>query len=377
MKCLFITNGYLNENSGGVYATKAYINAFASLSESLTLVYAAKEGMDVARIFDDNVKMIPILDNRSKLRKFVELCLGIVNRFQKNLFDYIDIKDYDTVIFNNSDVSSGLIKRVKQYGLKVITIHHNYQIEYIIGDSSKLLLLPLLVWTFIYEGIAVRHSDLNLTLTEQDIDLLKKHYGGSHYDVIGVFEYEQLQKNENEESIRGHHYVITGWLGSKQTEDSLIPWIKNYYPLLKKIDPLAELTIAGRNPSEQLCILAQSAGIKVIASPVDMQPILNSADYYICPTDRGGGLKLRNMDGLKSGLSVLTHLVSARGYEYMQNLGIVRPYYDADSFISGIQALLSSNKSKNDIIVEYQNYYSLDAGIRRLEKILKKWQPIF
>jgi hypothetical protein len=43
MRTLFITNTYLDGNSGGVYATKAYINAFAQLSETMTLVYAMKD----------------------------------------------------------------------------------------------------------------------------------------------------------------------------------------------------------------------------------------------------------------------------------------------------------------------------------------------
>ncbi len=372
MRTLFITNTYLRGNSGGVYATKAYINAFAMLSESMSVVYAMKEGMTPQDIFEDRVRMIPVTDYRTKVRKFVDLCFGTVNRFQKNVFQYIDPKDYDTVVFNNSDVSSGLITKFKKLGLRTITIHHNYQIEYLRGDSSAITLLPSLFWTYIYEGNAVKKSDLNLTLTRDDIELLTKHYGPGNFDVLGVFEFKPFKNKLPAGEKRGHRYVITGGLASKQTEESLIPWIKNYFPLLKKEDPKAELTIAGRDPSAQLCSLAESNGIKVIASPIDMHPILDAADYYICPTDRGGGLKLRNMDGLKSGLPVLTHDVSARGYEYMQTLGNVCPYNDPDSFTSGIRTLLLNNKSKSDIIKDYQNFYSLEAGIERLRHIIYK-----
>lgn len=371
MKTLFLTNTYLTGNSGGVYATKAYINAFAMLSESITLVYAMREGADAADILQERITMVPVWDKRSKVRKFMDLCLGTVNRFQKKIFELVNPSDFDTVVFNNSDVSSGLIKKFKVLGLKTITIHHNYQIEYLRGDCDWITMLPNLFWTYIYEGQAARNSDLNLTLTDEDTSLLKSHYGGNHFATIGVFEYKPSSIKKYEDRPRGHNYVITGWLGSKQTEDSLIPWIHTYYPILKECDPEAQLTIAGRDPSPSLCTLAEANGIKVIASPVDMQPILDEADYYICPTDRGGGLKLRNLDGLKSGLPVLTHEVSARGYDYMRNAGLLCAYKDLDSFKAGIVTLHSCKIKKSEIVRTYNDFYSLLAGVKRLENIMK------
>lgn len=372
MKTLFLTNTYLAGNSGGVYATKAYINAFARISKSMTLVYSMKDGADATDILDDRITMVPIWDQRSKVRKFLDLCLGTVNRHQKNLFKYINPSDFDTVIFNNSDVSSGLIRKFKRLGLRTITIHHNYQIEYLRGDSGWITLLPSLFWTYIYEGQAVRNSDVNLTLTDEDAYLLKKHYGGNHFATLGVFEYKPSVSNMYEDMPRGHNYVITGWLGSKQTEDSLLHWIKYYYPILKENDSEVHLTIAGKDPSNNLQALSEKNGIKVIASPVEMQPILDSADYYICPTDRGGGLKLRNLDGLKSGLPILTHEVSARGYDYMKKEGVLRSYADTESFIEGILALKTCNLTKNEIVQKYKGYYSLEAGVARLSDLLIK-----
>lgn len=371
MKILFLTNSYLVGNSGGIYATKAFINAFASISESMTLLYSIKEGAYATDIIDKKVNMIPIWDHRSIIRKFIDLCFGTVNRYQKNIFKYVNPNDYDTVVFNNSDVSSGLVKRFKKAGLRIITIHHNYQIEYLKDDCRKSILIPSLFWTYFYEGTAVRNSDINLTLTNEDSSLLKKHYGGKNFATIGIFEFKESNFKSYKESKRGHNYVITGWLGSKQTDDSLIPWIKHYYPILKECDPKARLTIAGKDPSLSLCSIAKANGINVIASPKDMQPILDSADYYICPTDRGGGLKLRILDGLKSGLPVITHKISARGYDKMNNLGLVCSYHNYDTFRKGIQKLLSSNLSRKEIVNLYQDHYSLKAGINRLNVIIQ------
>lgn len=373
MKVLFIANTYLNEKNGGVYATKAYINAFATISSSMTLLYSMKEGAEPDGLLADKIQMIPIYDHRTRIRKFVDLCRGIVTRYQLQALNLVDLKDFDVVVFNNSETSSGLISHCKEAGLKVITIHHNYQVEYLLGDEGGLLLLPRLLWTLRNERRAVRESDLNLTLTHEDISLLKKHYGGDHYAVLGVFESEELPNMAIPETPgHGHRYVITGWLGSRQTEKTLIPWIKTYYPLLKQIDPDSRLTIAGKSPSKNLKMLAIENGIQVIDSPKDMQPILDNADFYICPTDRGGGLKLRIMDGLKSGLPVLTHKVSARGYDYMSDEGFLLSYDSPESFIKGIKILKSSKLSKRRIRTLYSQIFAYKAGVKRLQSIVKK-----
>lgn len=371
MKTLFLTNTYLKGDNGGIYATRAYINAFAILSESMTLMYAMKDGAEPCGILESGINMIPVWDYRTRARKFVDLCLGITNRFQKKFFELINIGDFDTIVFNNSEVSSGLVGKCRKKGIRTITIHHNYQIEYIWGDGEMITLFPRLLWTFIYERSSVRNSDLNLTLTDDDIRLLRNHYGKGCFDNIGVFEYKSLPTKTFKEEPRKHRYVITGGLGSKQTEDSIIPWIKKYYPVLKRVDPKACLTIAGKSPSDALVELAIAAGIDVIPSPIDMQPILDNADYYICPTDRGGGLKLRNMDGLKSGLIVLSHVVSTRGYEDMQNRGNVLSYSNIEEFKDGLIKLLSCDKSKRQVFEEYKKYYSFEVGVKRLSDILR------
>ena len=85
------------------------------------------------------------------------------------------------------------------------------------------------------------------------------------------------------------------------------------------------------------------------------------------------GLKLRNMDGLKSGLPVLTHFVSARGYEYMLDKECLFVYSDQQSFISAVTSMTRLQTSKRDIINIYSSFYSLQIGVERLRFILERW----
>ena len=372
MRTLFIEYFYLKGNQGAIYAAKTHINLFAELSEQMTLIYPYKEGREPEHIHTKNVEMVPIADMRSKLSKFIGLCFGKMHRY-KLASSYFDSKKYDTVVFDSSAVSARLIKRFRNAGIRTITIHHNYQIELLKGDCNKLLLLPSLFWTWIYERMSVRCSDLNITLTTQDKMLLKRHYSlSATFAVLGVFDYQQRDYPAVADKQRGHNYIITGGLAAKQNEDSIIPWLSRYYPKLREFDKDAKLTIAGRAPSKRLIEAIVQSGAEVIPSPTDMTPILMSGDYYLCPTDRGGGLKLRIMDGLKGGMLVLAHSVSARGYEKMQEEGLVYSYNDEATFIEALRKMRESNMSRSEIQGRYIEHYSFEAGVNKMREICVK-----
>ena len=370
MRTLFITNSYLNGNGGGIYASRTHINLFAELSERMTLLFPYMKGQEPKGINEGKIEMIPVEDHRSNLRKFVDLIFGKVHRF--SLTEEMLKRDkYDVVVFDSSVTSSGLVKKCKRAGLKIVTIHHNYQIEYLRGDGDLLTLPIELFWTWIYEGQAVRKSDINITLTCQDIDLLKKHYSqNAKFAVLGVYEFLRKELATLPDDPRKHRYVITGGLGSKQTEHSMLRWLKDYLPIIKEIDSQAVVIIAGSNPSAKLADAITKSGCKLIPSPPDMAPVLLEADYYICPIDCGGGLKLRNMDGLKYGLPVLSHRVSARGYERMIDEGVLIQYDNRESFKKGVSILQNISFGKPQIRDVYKKAYSFSSGIKRLNSIL-------
>lgn len=377
MNILFLTHHFLHGNGGGVFASRAYINAFAELSDSLTLLYPMKKGME-AQCISEKVKRVPVYYEKSKISKLIALYQGKVHRYSAEHFRTIIEKGaYDIVVFDSSLVSFHLIHIARKQGLKVITIHHNYQLEYFRDNASTLTRLPWMFWTKRYEKEAVNFSDLNLTLTSQDIDLLKSNYAKqekTNFEVIGVFEFEK-SLSAHQDTFRKNQknrFVITGDLGAKHTEDSLFPWLETYYPILKKHIPTCQLTIAGKAPSSRLqqkC--KQDDSIRLIDTPADMQPILNDADYYICPTCLGGGLKLRIMDGLKNGLVVITHTVSARGYEAFSELNCLHSYTNEQMFEETILALEQKESSKAEIRKNYQSYFSFEAGKERLKAILQ------
>ena len=110
-------------------------------------------------------------------------------------------------------------------------------------------------------------------------------------------------------------------------------------------------------------------------NPVDINEIVSRAHIYICPINVGGGLKLRVMDGLKMGLPILTHKVSARGYEPFVDKDYFAVYKDKDSFEKGIRKLIEivHDGVKEDLIKsDYSTIFGTQSGIDRFKSLIEK-----
>ena len=369
-----VTHHYLHGNGGGVYASRAYINAFAEIADYITLLYPMKEGLDIEGI-SNKVNAIPIYNKKGRVRKALGLLTGKIHRYFDCFENYLKQADYDYVVFDSSYVSFRLIDIAHQYGCKVITIHHNYQVEYVKGNSTRFWRGIYLYWVKRLEKESILKSDLNLTLTKQDCYLLAKHYADGNQEkieVLGCFESTERSVVKALHKKNRYRFIITGSLGDVQTEMSLIPWLESYYPILKDVIPDADLVIAGRNPSERLIELCKNKGVLLIPSPKKMQPLLDAADFYICPTSLGGGLKLRVMDGLKCGLPIICHEVSARGYDIFVDKGYVFVYNDVSSFRECLNVLIKSSFNHQDVQDLYESVFAFNAGIKRLKNNLQK-----
>ena len=377
MKILFITHHYLSSNYGGSFASRAYINAFAENADEMTLLYPVKDGEDLFPEINKKIKTIPVKYDLPKWRKLVDLLCGRIHRYFSIAREMLKEEKFDVVVFDTSLVSYRIIKKFKEMGSRTIVIHHNYQYEYFKDNTKGLLSFPTLFWCKKYEKQAVLNADVNLTLTRQDIELLANNYNGGNketFSLLGVFEYKPSEKKdvtENGNRNSKNRFVITGSLCSYQTKQSLIPWLQNYYPVFKQLFNDATLTIAGKNPGIEIQNICRENDIRLVPSPQSMDPIMENADYYICPTCLGGGLKLRVMDGLKWGLPVISHTVSARGYDLFEEMGCLISYHNLDGFKRALETLKTSSFEKKTVLRVYQEIFSFEAGCNRVKKLLQ------
>lgn len=369
MKVLIVTYNYLTGYGGGPFGARAYINAFSALYDDVTLMYPIREGEADPDGLTGRVRRIGVMDPVPRPVKLARILFkGVMHRFERPFRDLLSRERFDMVVFQNSKCSSRIIRDARASGARIVVVHDNAEREYT-RDNTPLLLRPLILPAVVRtEREAVRTSDLNLVLTPDDLRSLQRHYGGN-VALWGAFEYGPSRPLRTAE-VKDPVFAITGNLGARQTVSSLVPFLSDYYPVLKEVVPGARLVVAGKDASDAMKDRLEAVGAEFIDTPDDMSSVLARARYYLCPVDCGGGIKLRVMDGLRQGMPALVHRVSARGYEAF--LGKSLFVYDSpESFRSALSELLQCRETPVECRKRYDRVFSFDAGVERLRNLLQ------
>lgn len=374
MKVLFITISNPFGVGGGDYATHAYLLAISKICNANVDVFV-REGITPDGSIKANFIHVP---QRNLPARIISIFKGHLHRNVKDVLKRLTegIK-YDYCIFNSSRVSTGLIKQVKSLGIKTITIHHNVDREYILGNTPNPFRRALLAHLVVKaEREAYLLSDCNLFLTQQDMQAFHRYYGKckAAEHILGVFEFKQLPEWENKDSDINHlTFAITGSLDQMQGIDGVRYFFSELYQFIPKG---AKLIVSGRNPTPEVIELcSHNDNVKLIPNPKDMNEVINQADVYICPTRLGGGLKLRIMDGLRLGLPVISHACSARGYDDFIACGGIYAFTTKEEFATSIKLLQEKIQAgvvnRSVIRRKYEDSFSFPTGLTKLRTIIE------
>lgn len=382
MRILIITPHYIEQPSGGTFASRANIGAFASLFQDCTLIYPDK-GNNISKYFPSNVQLIPCPDKRTKIQKGIDVYRGILTRFAKFATSYIKNNKFDIIVFDHSITTIGIIDTAIKYSNYIITIHHNIEANYYRDNKPPIYLRYAMIPRIEKaERVALFKSNLNLTLTEEDKRYFIENMNANPNNIYCLSTSESYidkprfvkEKTIDYNNIR---FIITGSLCFPQSTNSIKNFINNYFPIIKNEIPNSQLIIAGRNPSKELSHLINNKNkISLIPNPIDIFQLIDESDIYICPTELGSGIKLRIMDGLKCGLPIIAHAHSCRGYEKLVEKGIIRSYHNLETFKQALKSIKEHPISPDKILKEYYTLFSLQAETERLKYALTKYLNI-
>lgn len=355
---------------GGAQATTAYLDATLDIFGHQNVDVIVDDEIKVPQGYED-VNFIKV-SKRGKLSSLLGILNGQLGRFAKPALRELLTGKYEICIFNGGRQSGWVLNNFKNKSVKFVTIHHNLETEYCMDTKH--------IATFggRYDGIvkkqeqfAYRKSDLNLFLTKQDQEAFEKIYGRTDATnvVVGTYDFKNAEKIQlHEQTAKEYDIVISGSLKTYQTEHGIKNFMDNYFDIILKYIPDVRILMTGRDPSQGILAYAERYAnhIRIIPSPQDIHAEVRKAKIFLCPTDIGGGLKLRAMDGLKNGLPILVHTVSSRGYDAYFDKPYFNIYNDKVSFKKGlIQTLDYLKENELDIMninYDYYQYFGYESG---------------
>lgn len=323
-----------------------------------------------------NINFVKV-GERKLFDKLLSPLTGEMHRFQSMAIKLLKTNNYDLCIFDHNSIAGTMVDVCKVEGVKTIALNHNCELEYYRDNHpsliNRLLLLPVVRRN---EKRAYQCCDFNIFLTKEDEELFVQLYGKSETTKVvgGCF----MKKGERIDGTASKPFnrqklkmVISGTIGNVQNLDGINYFLTELYPCVPKD---VDVLIAGKNPPAELVgRLKEFRNIELIANPKDMNVILHDCDIFLCPTRLGGGMKLRVMDGLRNGLPVVAHVVSARGYSAFNDAGYMFPFSEKRQFKTVLEGVIENIKNagvnKTDIAEFAALQLDFAVAVKRLKDL--------
>lgn len=371
-RILYLASFDISKRTGGGLASLCYYNALCAIRSGAVDLMMNEECCDGKY---ENAIKIPARHGLDYITDFS------LHRGKRFIINYLKrhASEYDICVINCSRYGGDMMNQIKKLGLKIIMIHHNYEVEFCMDNKYTITLggrfAHLVAY---YEKEAYKKADVNCYLTMSDQRMINKAYGTTRAQefLLGVFEPSHAEHNSYFPNSEINTLVCSGSMNDYQTYHSLELFEREYYKIMKDDFPQLKLIITGRNPNETIYEFKKKydSKIEIVPNPDNIEEVVGRGSIFLCPTCIGGGLKLRVMDGLKLGLPVLVHKVSARGYEKFNDKPYFQVYDSQQSFKKGLTTILSyiqENKNfRNEIIEIYKKEFSFEAGVARMKKII-------
>lgn len=363
---------------GGCYACRNYLELFSEIFRNMHIdVLICSEYLKNAKQTDfTNCRFIPVAP-RTRFGKYMSPLTGVLHRHNGVAKRMIAENDYDYCIFDHNSIAGSLVDDCRKAGIKTIVLNHNCEQEYFRDNNSRIKNMLLLPVVRKNERHSYNECDYNIFLTEEDEISFRELYGNSKTKCIvgGCFlrKGEKIDLDDNGYSDKENpKIVISGTMGNVQNIDGI-----NYFldELYRHVPENINVVLTGRNPTEELKEkVAKYNNVTIIENPENILDIVGQCDIFVCPTRLGGGMKLRVIDGLRCGLPVIAHKVSARGYTHFIENGMMRQFESSEEFKNCLEVIVENIKSgktdRNKIKKEAEMFFCFDSAIEKMNNFL-------
>lgn len=174
-----------------------------------------------------------------------------------------------------------------------------------------------------FEGEIVRKFDFTLAVTELDrlaLEEAVRHFAdgalAEHPPIrvvpiaVDTRQLQPVQRREGSKEI-----VTLGTLHYPPNADGIRWFAREVFPLIRRQEPAATLTIIGKNPPADLSHLqVQNPGVITVTGYIpDLVPYLEAAALMVVPVRAGGGMRVRILEALARGMPVVTTTIGLEG----------------------------------------------------------------
>ncbi|WP_428235436.1 glycosyltransferase family 4 protein [Gracilimonas sp.] len=167
--------------------------------------------------------------------------------------------------------------------------------------------------------------------------------------------------------------AISNWRW-KPNIDGLRWFFKEVWPELKQRHQNISIDVAGEGLTEKFKSTFDSPGINYLGFVDDLEPLRQSATVFVAPLFSGSGMKLKIVEGLASGLPIVTTAIGAEGIDIRNGVHYLEGN-SIDQFIEHITSLLENEDLRDRLSGNARKIavdkYDWESVTKRLIQFLK------
>jgi glycosyltransferase involved in cell wall biosynthesis len=144
------------------------------------------------------------------------------------------------------------------------------------------------------------------------------------------------------------------------------------WPSVQRRLPAARLTIAGKDPVDEVRRLQSVSGVTVVANPESMFPLLRDAAVVAVPIRTGSGIKIKTVEAMAAGKAIVATDLGCEGWDVVDGVHLRRAD-SAEAFAAALIDLLSDENARRRLGSAAQQLvrerYTIDRMVSRIEEI--------
>ena len=353
-----------------VNSDKYYVNV-----ADIPAAYRIKTNIEFVHI-DLNVKAIPAFLNLFSQQSY-HVQRFISKAFEEKLIEILLKENFDIVQMETLFMAPYINVIRKYSGAKILLRSHN--IEHLIwkrmyltckNPLKKFYLHHLFVTLEKYEKAILHHFDGVLPITEKDAGFFKYH---SHKSVKTIPFGVNMENYPVQDSPSAEHALFhIGAMNWKPNEEGIRWFLKNVWPQIHPKLPDLKLYLAGRAMPRWLLDLKQK-NVSVLGEVPDARTFILSKSIAIAPLFSGSGVRIKIIESMSLGKTVISTKTGAEGIDYTAGENIIIAD-TVDEFAAAIGRLC---KNQDEAVRIGKNARRLMEEKHENQKIIQRLQAFY
>lgn len=168
----------------------------------------------------------------------------------------------------------------------------------------------------------------------------------------------------------GNMLVFTGDMSFSQNVDTVLYFVREIYPALKKYVPDVTFCIVGKNPLPEILALTKDKSIKITGFVPNVGEFLGKAAAFVAPIRTGSGLRTKILEAFAYSLPVVTTRQACEGINVKDGINVILAE-TPEEFTIKTTALLSSAAARHMIGAASRSLVERDFNWERISVQIK------